>query len=58
MVPDGKIKVNVHDGWITLEGTVSHTHERKAAENAIRNLTGVKGLSNLISVESQFAGAA
>ena len=58
MVPDEKIKVNVHDGWITLEGTVSHKHERKAAEHAIRNITGVKGLSNLIDVEPQVAGAA
>src|SRR6266568_358598 len=53
MVPDEKIKVDVHEGWIILEGTVDHKHQRKAAENAIRNITGVKGVSNLINLKPE-----
>ncbi len=53
MVPDEKIKVDVHEGWIILEGTVDHKHQRKAAENAIRNITGVKGVTNLINLKPE-----
>jgi osmotically-inducible protein OsmY len=53
MVPDEKIKVDVHEGWIILEGIVDFKHERKAAENAIRNITGVKGVTNLINLKPE-----
>lgn len=51
LVPDDKIKVAVSRGWITLEGEVQWNYERNAAENAVRYLTGVKGVSNLITVK-------
>jgi osmotically-inducible protein OsmY len=49
-VPDNKIKVTVRQGWITLEGTVEWQYQRQAAESSVRYLTGVKGISNLITV--------
>jgi osmotically-inducible protein OsmY len=49
-VPDDKIKVTVRQGWITLEGTVEWQYQRQAAESSVRYLTGVKGVSNLITV--------
>jgi len=53
MVPEENIKVDVHGGWVILEGTVDYRHQSKAAENTIRNLAGVRGVSNLISLKAQ-----
>jgi osmotically-inducible protein OsmY len=50
-VPHDRIKVTVHDGWITLEGEVEWQYQREAAESAVRYLTGVKGVTNLILVK-------
>jgi osmotically-inducible protein OsmY len=52
-VPPGRIKVKVSKGWITLEGSVDWQYQRTAAENAVRGLIGVKGVSNLIEVKPQ-----
>lgn len=49
-VPEGKIKVSVRDGWITLEGSVDWQYQRVAADEAVRYLIGVKGVDNLIAV--------
>jgi osmotically-inducible protein OsmY len=45
------IKVVVRDGWVTLEGNVEWQYQREAAERAVRPVTGVKGLTNLIHLE-------
>jgi osmotically-inducible protein OsmY len=50
-VPTDLIKVKVDSGWITLEGEVDYKYQQTAVENAVRNLTGVKGVSNLISLK-------
>ena|SRR5207247_7583188 len=52
-VPSDRIKVKVSKGWITLEGNVEWQHQKAAAEKAVRFLTGVKGVSNLIEVKPQ-----
>jgi osmotically-inducible protein OsmY len=49
-VPDDRIKVTIKDGWLTLEGTVDWRFQRDAAEAAVRNLLGVKGISNVIEL--------
>ncbi len=50
-VPDEKVKITVDDGWIKLTGEVDWQFQRVAAENALRNLWGVVGVSNLIAVK-------
>lgn len=50
-VPRGKVKVTVSAGWLTLEGDVEWNHERRAAEEAVRNLFGVRGITNRIAVK-------
>jgi osmotically-inducible protein OsmY len=50
LVPHDKIQVIVEDGWITLRGEVPWFYQREEAERAVRNLAGVKGVSNLITV--------
>jgi osmotically-inducible protein OsmY len=46
------IKPVVKEGWITLGGQVTWGYQRTAAETAVRNLIGVKGVSNEIHVAS------
>jgi osmotically-inducible protein OsmY len=45
-----QIKPVVKDGWISLSGKVEWGFQKAAAENAVRNLLGVKGVSNDILV--------
>ena len=49
-VPADRIKVTVSKGWVTLKGDVEWQYQREDAERAVRRLTGVKGVSNLITV--------
>jgi len=50
MIPADKVAVKVDHGWLTLEGRVPWQFQRDAAERAVRNLAGVRGVSNLIAV--------
>lgn len=50
-VPDDKIRSTVSDGWVTLEGTVDRWSQRDDAERAVRNLAGVKGVTNTITLK-------
>lgn len=50
-VPRNRIKVLVEHGWITLQGSVEYHFEKDAAEGAVRNLMGVKGVSNLTVIK-------
>jgi len=52
-VPEDRIKVTVRNGWITLEGQVEWGYHKDAAERAIRNLTGVKGVINDVMVKTR-----
>ncbi|GAB3220563.1 BON domain-containing protein [Spirosoma arcticum] len=45
------IQVKVEEKHITLEGQVDWNYRKKAAEDAVRYLAGVKGVSNLITVK-------
>jgi len=47
-VPADQVKVKVENSWITLEGEVDFKYQLTEAALAVRNLTGVKGVSNLI----------
>jgi osmotically-inducible protein OsmY len=52
-VPQDRIQVKVLKGWLTLEGEVDWYYQKEAAERAVRDLTGVRGVSNLIIVRPQ-----
>lgn len=45
------LQIAVDDGWITLTGKVQWRFQRNAAEEAVRRLTGVKGVINNITVK-------
>ena len=53
LVPHDRIKVKVEKGWVTLEGDVEWYYQKEEADRAVRSLTGVKGVSNLIMVRAQ-----
>jgi osmotically-inducible protein OsmY len=47
-VPQNAVSVTVKDGWITLEGSVAWFYQRQVAENSVRHIKGVRGVTNLI----------
>lgn len=49
-VPRDRIKILVENSWITLRGNVEYHYQKDAAEGAVRNLKGVRGVSNLIAI--------
>jgi osmotically-inducible protein OsmY len=50
-VPRDDVKVLVGDGWVSLDGEVEWQYQRLAAENTVRNLRGVVGITNRISIK-------
>jgi osmotically-inducible protein OsmY len=48
----GTVKAKVEDGWVTLDGEVEWQYQRNAAERAVRYLTGVKGVANLVTIKT------
>lgn len=50
-VPDESIKTTVSKGRVTLEGEVQTWAEREDAEQAVRNLSGVSGVTNKIAIK-------
>ncbi|MFS2116544.1 MULTISPECIES: BON domain-containing protein [Herbaspirillum] len=55
LLPKEGIQIKVEHGWITLSGQVRFDHQREAAEQALRNLFGLIGISNLITVQASAA---
>ncbi|UPT69880.1 MAG: BON domain-containing protein [Flavobacterium sp. JAD_PAG50586_2] len=52
-VPDERIKIEVEDGWITLNGDVHWNYQKEAAKRAVENIPGVKGVFNHIQIKTQ-----
>lgn len=50
-VPEKRLKVSVHEGFVTLEGMVDFYFQRHNAEMAVQVLSGVKGVINVIAVK-------
>lgn len=51
-IPNDTIKVKVEKGWVTLEGEVQWQYEREAAKGAVKDLLGVTGVSNNITISA------
>jgi len=50
LVPVEKIEVTVSRGWVTLKGEVEWQYQKTEAERAVRRLSGVRGVTNLVIV--------
>jgi osmotically-inducible protein OsmY len=56
-VPEERVRVTVSNGWITLEGEVDWYYQKNAVYNAVRDLTGVKGVTNRVDVKPRASAA-
>ena len=56
LVPDDHVKVEVEDAWVTLTGEVDWPYQFSSAEQCIRPLTGVRGITNLVKVKPRLRG--
>jgi len=56
-VPDDRVRVTVRGGWITIEGDVEWQYQREATERCLHGLTGVRGVTNLLTVKPTRASA-
>lgn len=49
-VPDTAVRARVQDRWVWLGGETDWTYQRAAAERAVENIAGVKGVTNLVRI--------
>jgi osmotically-inducible protein OsmY len=56
-VPPDRVKVVVSGGCVTLEGDVEWQYQKEAAENAVRYLRGVLGVTNSIRVKPRLSAS-
>eukprot|EP01098_Paradermamoeba_levis_P015926 TRINITY_DN8358_c0_g1_i2.p2 TRINITY_DN8358_c0_g1~~TRINITY_DN8358_c0_g1_i2.p2 ORF type:complete len:224 (-),score=27.56 TRINITY_DN8358_c0_g1_i2:2870-3541(-) len=56
-IPKDKVTVKVENGWVTLEGELPWNYQKEAAKTAVHYLTGVKGVSNNITIKSEIHDA-
>lgn len=54
-IPADSVKASVEKGWVELVGEVEWDYQRKAAEGTVRTLTGVKGITNKITIKEKVA---
>ena len=50
MLPHDRVTITVSNGWIALNGTFDWQYQKEAAARAVRDLTGVHGVANNITV--------
>jgi osmotically-inducible protein OsmY len=50
-----RIRVIVKKGWVTLEGEVEWNYQRTRAEDAVRRVRGIRGVTNSIEVKPRVA---
>lgn len=53
LVPTDAVRVTVDKGWITLQGELDWEFQRHSVEKAVRNLKGVVGVSNEITLRAR-----
>lgn len=56
-IPADSIQVKVEKGWITLSGTVPWQYQMLAAESAVRKLSGIRAVTNLIEIKPHVAAS-
>jgi osmotically-inducible protein OsmY len=56
-IPLDRLDVTVAKGWVTLKGEVEWQYQKEDAERVVRRLTGVKGVTNLITVKPRITSS-
>jgi osmotically-inducible protein OsmY len=57
VLPRDAIQVEVENDWVTLTGSVDWQYQKRAAEDGIRGLAGVAGISNRITIAHHVAAS-
>jgi len=50
-MPPERPRATVRNGWVTLEGIVSWPYQKHLIEKAVREIAGVKGITNRLLVQ-------
>jgi osmotically-inducible protein OsmY len=50
-VPEGKVHARVQHGWVTLDGEVEYDFQRREVERMVRQVRGVTGVTDTITVK-------
>jgi osmotically-inducible protein OsmY len=50
-VPEGKVHARVQNGWVTLDGEVGYDYQRHEVERMVRQVRGVIGVTDTITVK-------
>ena len=50
-VPEGKVHARVEGGWVILDGEVDYDYQRREVERMVRQVRGVIGVTDLITVK-------
>jgi osmotically-inducible protein OsmY len=51
IIPKDAVTVTVSNGWLTLKGTVDWQYQKDTAERKVRDLAGVRGVTNSIVLQ-------
>ena len=51
LLPPNAVNVLVHEGWLTLSGNVNSYFEKTSAEDDVRKLPGIRGITNMIAIK-------
>jgi osmotically-inducible protein OsmY len=57
LIPIENLDVTVSKGWVTLKGQVEWQYQKEDAENVVRRIPGVKGITNLLIVKPRVSTA-
>ncbi len=52
-IPNDKIKLKVENGWITLYGELTWNFQKEALERSVKDLLGVTGVTNNITIKAE-----
>jgi osmotically-inducible protein OsmY len=55
-IPKDSVKVMVENGWVTLRGELGWNYQREIAEKVVRELIGVKGVTDQIDLKPHVSG--
>jgi len=54
-VPEGAVQARVQGGWVTLEGEVEHDYQLREVERTVRQMRGVVGVTDTMTVKPPVA---
>ena len=49
-IPVESLRVTVNEDWVCLRGALNEQHQKEVAEEVVRQFSGVRGVTNLITI--------